>query len=93
MTPVQVLAPPRAARLPVAAAVAGTLTGTALLGGGLFLAWLALTTPLVAAMTPNALRPTLPEMAIGGAVWGIALVAPPCFALVGVWRITKSSGP
>lgn len=87
--PVQLIASPRAVRLPLGAAIVGTLAGVALLGGGLFLAWLALTTPIVAALSPNALRPTLPQMALGGVIWAVALVAPPCFAIVGLWRLSR----
>jgi hypothetical protein len=86
---VQLIASPRTVRLPVGAAIAGTLAGVALVSGGLFLAWLALATPLVTALAPNVLRPTLPQMALGGLVWGVALVAPPSFAIVGAWRLSR----
>lgn len=85
----QVVASPRPVRLPVGAAVSGTLAGIALVAGGLFLAWLAFTTPIVGALAPSALRPTLPQIALGGAVWAVALVAPPCFAIVGAWRLSR----
>jgi membrane protein implicated in regulation of membrane protease activity len=85
----QVLASPRTVRLPLGAVLAGTLAGVALLAGGLFLLWLAVATPLVGALAPQALRPTVPEMALGGVVWGVALVAPPLFAIVGAWRLTR----
>jgi membrane protein implicated in regulation of membrane protease activity len=86
---VQRIDSPRAIRLPIAATIAGTLGGVALLTGGVFLAWLAFATPIIGALTPNALRPTLPQMAIGGTVWAVALVAPPLFAIVGAWRISR----
>jgi len=86
---VQVIASPRSLRLPVGAAITSVLAGTALLGGGLFLAWLALTTPIVNALTPHAVRPTLPQMAIGGVVWGVALIAPASFTIVGAWRLSR----
>jgi hypothetical protein len=86
---VQLLASPRVVRLPLGPAIAGTLAGAALLGGGLFLLWLAFATPVVGALAPHALRPTLPELALGGVVWGVALVAPPCFAFVGAWRLAR----
>jgi hypothetical protein len=86
---VQRIDSPRAIRLPVAAAVAGTLGGIALLAGGMFLGWLAFATPIIGALTPNAIRPTLPQLAIGGTVWAIALTAPPLFAIVGAWRISR----
>jgi hypothetical protein len=44
---------------------------------------------VISALTPNALRPTLPQMAMGGIVWGVALVAPPLFAIVGAWRLSR----
>jgi len=86
---VQVVASPRSVRLPIGAAVSGTLAGVALVAGGLFLAWLALATPIVGALTPSALRPTLPQMALGGAVWTVALVAPASFTIVGAWRLSR----
>jgi hypothetical protein len=86
---VQRIDSPRAIRLPIAATIAGTLGGVALLAGGIFLAWLAFATPIIAALTPNALRPTLPQLAIGGTVWAVALIAPPLFAIVGAWRLSR----
>jgi membrane protein implicated in regulation of membrane protease activity len=87
---VQRIDSPRAIRVPIAAAVAGTLAGSALLAGGVFLAWLAFATPIIGALTPAALRPTLPQMALGGVVWAVALTAPPLFAIVGAWRISRT---
>jgi hypothetical protein len=86
---VQLIASPRAIRVPIGSAVAGTLAGVALVSGGLFLGWLAFTTPIISALSPNVLRPTLPQMAMGGLVWGVALVAPPSFAIVGLWRLSR----
>jgi hypothetical protein len=60
-----------------------------LVAGGLFLAWLALATPVVGALTPEAVRPSLAQMATGGAIWAIALVAPPSFAIVGTVRLAR----
>ncbi len=28
-------------------------------------------------------------MALGGLIWGVALVAPPCFAFAGAWRLSR----
>jgi len=86
---VQMLASPRHARLPVGAALVGSLVGLTLLAGGLFLGWLAFATPLVSALAPTTIRPSVPQMALGGAVWGIALVAPASFVLVGGWRLSR----
>jgi hypothetical protein len=60
-----------------------------LVAGGLFLAWLALATPVVGTLTPEAVRPSLVQMATGGAIWAIALVAPPSFAIVGTVRLAR----
>ncbi len=85
----QVIASPRAIRMPLGAAIVGGVVGVFLLSGGLFLAWLAFATPVVGTLTPTAIRPSLPQMAMGGLVWGLALVAPPAFALVGAWRLSR----
>src|SRR4029453_11334469 len=37
----------------------------------------------------SVLRPSIEEMAIGGFIWGLSLVAPPCFAIVGLIRLTQ----
>ena len=87
--PVQLVAASRSLRPPISAVVVGVLAGVALLAGGLFLAWLAFATPMVTALAPAALRPTLVQMATGGLVWGVALVAPPAFAFVGAWRLSR----
>jgi hypothetical protein len=87
--PVQQIAASRSVRPPISAVVVGVLVGVALLAGGLFLAWLAFATPMVNALAPAALRPSPAQMAVGGLVWGIALVAPPAFAFVGAWRLSR----
>lgn len=83
----QVLASHRAARLPVGAAVVGIAVGSILLIGGLFLAWVAYTTPVLTGLTATPARPGPAQLALGAAIWGIALVAPPCFAIVGAMRL------
>ncbi len=83
----QVIASNRIERLPLVPVIVGSAVGIALLVGGLFLAWLAFATPVVQSLTPTMIRPSLPQMALGGAIWGIALVAPPCFAIVGALRL------
>lgn len=85
----QVIASPRAIRMPLGAAIVGGVVGAFLLSGGLFLAWLAFATPMVGALTPTSIRPSIPDMAVGGLVWGLALVAPFAFALVGAWRLSR----
>ncbi|HEX3428136.1 MAG TPA: hypothetical protein VHS36_04955 [Candidatus Limnocylindrales bacterium] len=85
----QLLAPPRAARPPLAPVIIGASVGIALLAGGIFLGWVALTTPVVGSLTPSVVRPSFVQIAAGGIVWGIALVAPPSFAIVGALRLGR----
>jgi membrane protein implicated in regulation of membrane protease activity len=85
----QLLGSHRPARPPLAPVIVGVTVGTLLLGGGIFLAWLALATPVVGTLTPTAVRPGLVQLAAGGLVWGIALVAPPSFAIVGALRLAR----
>jgi hypothetical protein len=70
----------------------GTVVGGVLLAGGIILGWLAFATPFVRLLSPTVLRPTIEEMAIGGFIWGLSLVAPPCFAIVGLLRLTQVAG-
>jgi hypothetical protein len=86
---VQVITSPRQIRMPFGAAVVGGVVGLFLLSGGLFLAWLAFATPVVSTLTPMPIRPSVSQMAVGGIVWGLALVAPPAFAFVGAWRLSR----
>lgn len=76
----------RPARGPI---VVGTLVGGILLFGGLGMAWLAIATPLISGLTPTVVRPSAEEMAVGAAIWGISLVAPPAFAIVGALRLSR----
>jgi membrane protein implicated in regulation of membrane protease activity len=85
----QVLASHRSTRPPLAPVIIGGAVGIVLLTGGLFLAWLALATPVVGTLTPAAIRPSLVQVAAGGAVWAVALVAPPSFAIVGTVRLAR----
>jgi membrane protein implicated in regulation of membrane protease activity len=89
MARMQVLASNRPTRPPLAPVIIGGTVGIVLLTGGLFLAWIALTTPIVGRLTPAAVRPGLAQLAIGGAVWALALVAPPSFAIVGAVRLGR----
>jgi len=86
---VQVIASPRAIRMPLGAALVGGVVGLFLLAGGVFLAWIALATPMVGVLTPTTIRPSLQQMAVGGIVWGLALVVPPACAFVGAWRLSR----
>lgn len=69
--------------------VVGTVVGAVLLFGGLGMAWLAIATPLVSGLTPSVVRPTPEQMAMGAAIWGVSLVAPPAFAIVGAFRLSR----
>jgi hypothetical protein len=89
---VQLIAPPRVARPPLGAALIGIAVGLVLLVGGIFLAWLTFTTPVVSRLAPTTIRAGLPQIALGGVVWGIALVAPASFAIVGAWRLSRVVG-
>ena len=89
MAAMQVLASHRAARPPLVPVIVGGTVGIVLLTGGVFLAWLALATPVVGNLTPEAVRPSLFQLVAGGAIWAIALVAPPSFAIVGTVRLAR----
>jgi hypothetical protein len=69
--------------------VAGTFVGLVLFVGGLGLAWLAIATPLVRGLTPTMIRPAPEQMAVGAIIWGFSLVAPPSFAIVGLFRLSR----
>jgi hypothetical protein len=69
--------------------VMGTLVGLVLLVGGIGLAWLAIATPVVRGLTPTAIRPAPEQMAVGAIIWGFSLVAPPSFAIVGLFRLSR----
>lgn len=87
---VQVIASSRAARPPLGAVFVSTAVGSVLLLGGLFLAWVAFATPVITGLTatPNP-RPGVAQLAFGGAIWAITLVAPPSFAIVGALRLGR----
>ena len=74
----------RTSRGPV---IASTLVGGVLLFGGLVLAWFAFATPFLGTLTPSVIRPTIDQMAIGAVIYGVALIAPPSFAIVGAIRL------
>lgn len=77
--------PMRPARGPL---LLGILVGGLLLVGGLGLAWLAFATPVVRGLAPAVVRPTPDQMILGALVWGLSLVAPPAFAIVGAIRLS-----
>ena len=85
----QLIVSSRTARPPLGAVVVGVVVGTILLVGGLFLAWVAFATPVLTGLTPNVARPSPMQLAMGGAIWALTLVAPPAFAIVGVLRIGR----
>lgn len=85
----QVLQPSHIARPSRGPQLIGTVVGGTLLAGGIVLGWLAFATPLVHVLAPSVLRPTLEQLAVGGVIWGVSLVLPPCFAIVGVIRLTQ----
>lgn len=88
----QLIQPSRAVRPTRGPLLLGTVVGGVLLAGGLILAWLAFATPLVRGLTPSVVRPSIEQMAQGGLIWGLSLVAPPCFAIVGVMRLSHVAG-
>jgi hypothetical protein len=88
----QLIQPSHALRPSRGPLLMGTVVGGVLLAGGLVLAWLAFATPLVRGLTPSVIRPSIEQMAIGGLIWGLSLVAPPCFAIVGVIRLWMVAG-
>lgn len=75
----------RPARGPI---LMGAVVGGLLLVGGIALAWVAFATPLVRGLTPAVVRPSPDQMIVGGLIWGLSLVAPPCFAIVGAIRLS-----
>ena len=85
----QFIQPSHAIRPARAPMLMGTVVGGVLLAGGIVLGWLAFATPFVRVLTPSVLRPSIEELAIGGVIWAVSLVAPPCFAIVGLIRLTQ----
>jgi hypothetical protein len=64
-----------------------TMVGGVLLAGGIVLAWFSYATPLVSSLTPAVIRPAPEQLLLGGIIWAIALVGPPCFAFAGGIRL------
>lgn len=85
----QLIQPSHALRPARGPLLLGAVVGSVLLVGGLALAWIAFATPLVRGLTPSSIRPAPDQVAIGALVWGISLVAPPCFAIVGALRLGR----
>jgi hypothetical protein len=92
MVAMQYIQPSHAIRPARGPMLMGTVIGGVLLAGGVVLGWLAFATPFVKVLTPSVLRPSIEELAIGGVVWGVSLVAPPCFAIVGLIRLSQVAG-
>jgi hypothetical protein len=84
----QLIQPTRVVRPPLGPVVIGTVVGGMLLAGGIVLAWLEFATPFVRTISPTVLRPTPDQMVVGALIWGLSLVAPPCFAIVGIARLS-----
>jgi hypothetical protein len=85
----QLIPPTHVARPARGPLVLSTLVGGVLLFGGLGLAWLAIATPVVRGLTPAVVRPAPDQMLMGALVWGLSLVAPPAFAIVGAIRLSS----
>lgn len=77
-----------AGRRPISPFVRSLLLGTMLIVGGLTLAYAAFATPLLTVALPAG-RPSAGQMAVGMAVWGVALVAPAAFLLLGTNRLAR----
>jgi hypothetical protein len=86
---VQLITSGRSARPPLGAIFIGAVVGSILLVGGLFLAWIAFATPVLTGLSATSGRTSAGQMALGAAVWGVALVAPPSFAIVGALRLGR----
>jgi hypothetical protein len=69
--------------------VVGAVVGLFLVAGGIGLAWLAFATPVVRGLAPTAIRPAPEQMFVGALIWGASLVAPPSFAIVGLFRLSR----
>ena len=92
MTAMEAITTTRRARRPsVASLLGGTLIGTLLIVIGLTLAYVAFATPLLILALPLG-RPDAGGMAVGMAVWAIALVAPSALVLVGTARLARILG-
>ncbi len=87
MVAMQLIQPSHVIRPARGPLVLGTVTGAVLLFGGLALGWLAIATPIIGTLTPSVIRPAPDQVAIGAAIWAVALVAPPAFAIVGALRL------
>ena len=85
----EVIAPPRPMEhRSVTPLLSSTVLGTALVVGGLSLAYMAFATPLLTMILPVG-RPTTGQMAMGMAIWALALVAPAGFILAGTNRLAR----
>jgi hypothetical protein len=74
---------------PMPSIALGITVGTILLVGGLIVAYLALTSPVIGRFIAPS-RPTAGDWAAGAFVWAITLVAPAVFVGVGALRVVSS---
>jgi hypothetical protein len=90
----QVLPSRRAAgpRVSVPSIVFGGLFGAGLIGVGLWLGYLALSTSIVQRLM-EAPRPGPAQVALGVIAWAVALTAPACFVIVGSVRLLRAVEP
>lgn len=80
--------PPPVERRSFMLLLAPTVVGTLMVVGGLILAFLAFMTPIVGALMPQG-RLDATTMAIGIAIWAVALVAPAAFLFAGTTRLAR----
>lgn len=73
-------------------AVGSGLLGTLLLGVGLWLGYLALSTSIGERLM-GSLRPTPTEVALGVLAWTVALTAPACLVILGLGRLAHAVEP
>jgi len=72
--------------------VGGGLGGTALIGAGVWLGYLAFSTSIVSRLM-EAPRPGPTQVALAVAAWTVALVAPACFVILGSARLIQAVEP
>jgi hypothetical protein len=78
----------RAPRPSIGPIVASAMAGTMLVVGGLTLAYIVFATPVLSMLLPNG-RGDTGQMAVGMAIWAIALVAPAACILLGTSRLAR----
>lgn len=73
------------------AVVRALVVGAILIAGATLIAWLVLATGFLAQFTPSG-RATTTQMIVGALAWGLGLIAPAAFGLVGVLRVGSAVG-